>query len=479
MLWIALRLPHLALETLSRGSVPHERASAPWAIAEARRVFACDARAEALGVRAGMGLSAAWALVPGLQLRERNLHAEQVALEGVAAWLCRFTPAVSLEPPQGVLAEVRGSLRRFGGLRTLATRIREGVAALGFSAHLAAAPTARGAWLLTFAGTESLLEDLDALEGALQRLPIEVLGMSEGARTLLDRIGVRTVRGLLGLPRAGLARRLGPALRADLDRALGSEPEPRRFFAPPERFAATLELPAEVEHTEGLLFAARRLLLQLEGLLSARQAGIRQFRVVLGHRRQAPTRIEVGLAGAGREAGRFVELLRERLSGHALAAPVESIRVEANAFVALEGRTTGLFGGTQEDAEAWQRLVERLQARLGEEAVTGLSLNPDYRPERAWRPCLPGEAGPATQDIAFGPRPLWLVEPPRALEERSGVPQQNGPLMMLAGPERIESGWWDDAEVKRDYFIARATDRALLWIYREPGGGWYLHGIFA
>ena len=83
------------------------------------------------------------------------------------------------------------------------------------------------------------------------------------------------------------------------------------------------------------------------------------------------------------------------------------------------------------------------------------------------------------ENLACGPRPLWLVEPPRALEERGGVPQQNGPLVMLAGPERIESGWWDGAEIKRDYFIARSTNTALLWIYREPGGGWYLHGIFA
>jgi protein ImuB len=479
MLWIALRLPHLALETLSRGSAPHELAGAPWAIAEDRRVFVCDARAGALGVRPNMGLAAAWALAPALQLRERNLRAEQDALEGVAAWLCRFTPAVSLEPPQGVLAEVGGSLRRFGGLRALAAQIREGVAALGFSAHLAAAPAARGAWLLTFAEPEPLLEDIAALGGALERLPVGVLSMTDEAHALLERIGIRTVGALLGLPRAALARRLGPALRADLDRALGSEPEARRFFVPPERFAVTLELPAEVEHAGGVLFAARRLLVQLEGLLSARQAGIRQFLVVLGHRRRAATRIEIGLAGAGRDAGRFVELLRERLSGHVLTAPVESVRIEAQAFVALEGRTIGLFGGAQEDAEAWHRLVERLQARLGEDAVSGLALNADYRPERAWRSCLPGGEGSAAQDIAFGPRPLWLVEPPQMLEERGGVPQQDGPLVMLAGPERIESGWWDGAEIKRDYFIARAADTALLWIYREAGGGWYLHGIFA
>lgn len=479
MLWIALRLPHLALETLSRGRALHDAGEAPWAIVEDRRVFACDAQAETQGVRSGMALAAAWALAPRLQLRERNPAAERAALEGVAAWLCRFTPAVALERPHGVLAEVQGSLRRFGGLQALAAQIREGIAALGFSVRLAVAPSARGAWLLTFTETEALLEDFAALKGALERLPVETVCATDEARTLLSRIGARTVSDLLELPRASIARRLGPELLAGLDRALGVAPEPRRFFVPPERFAAVLELPAEVEHAEGLLFAARRLLLQLEGLLSARQAGIRQFLVVLEHRRRSPSRIEVGLASPGREAERFLELLRERLSDYALAAAVEAVRVEADGFVPLAGSSQSLFGDARADAEAWHRLVERLQARLGEDAVTGLGLNPDHRPEQAWRPCPPDEGGQGGETVAFGPRPLWLVEPPQALTERNGIPQQGGALVMLAGPERIESGWWDGAEVKRDYFIARSTDAALLWIYRTPGGGWYLHGIFA
>ena len=436
-------------------------------------------QAEARGVRSGMGVAVAWALAPRLQLRERNPAAEHATLEGIAAWLCRFTPAVSLEPPHGVLAEVQGSLRRFGGLRALAVQIREGIAALGFSAHLSSAPSARGAWLLTFGETDTLLEDFSVLRRALGRLPIEAVCATDEARMLLNRIGTRTLGELLELPRAGVARRLGPELLEDLDCALGIAPEARRFFLPPERFAATLELPAEVEHVEGVLFAARRLLSQLEGLLSARQSGIRQFCVALEHRHRSPSRIEVGLASPGREAERLLELLRERLSGYALAAPVEAICIEADGFVPLAGLTQSLFGDARTDAETWHRLVERLQARLGENAVSGLGLNPDHRPERAWRPCPPDAGGPGGENLAFGPRPLWLVEPPQALIERNGIPQQDGPLVMLAGPERIESGWWDGAEVKRDYFIARSTDAALLWIYRTPGGGWYLHGLFA
>jgi protein ImuB len=49
---------------------------------------------------------------------------------------------------------------------------------------------------------------------------------------------------------------------------------------------------------------------------------------------------------------------------------------------------------------------------------------------------------------------------------------------LLAGPERIESGWWDGDEASRDYFVARRPDGSLAWVYRDKDG-WFLHGLFA
>jgi hypothetical protein len=101
-------------------------------------------------------------------------------------------------------------------------------------------------------------------------LSVRVIGGEHSA--FFKSIGVATLGELLALPREGLAQRCGQGLINELDRALGKLPEPREFFAPPERFNARLELPAEVSHAEALLFGARRLLVQLEGLLAARQA---------------------------------------------------------------------------------------------------------------------------------------------------------------------------------------------------------------
>src|SRR5687768_2566731 len=163
------------------------------------------------------------------------------ALAPIAAWACQFTPRVSLEPPQALVAEVGASLRLFGGRAALLARWRAGLDALGVEAALACAPTARGAlWLARGGGDE------------LGKLPLEVIDCD---LEFLRSIGISTIGELLRLPREGLAQRCGQALVDELDRALGMLPEAREFFMPPARFDARLELPAPVAHAEGLLFA--------------------------------------------------------------------------------------------------------------------------------------------------------------------------------------------------------------------------------
>src|SRR6185503_1767050 len=380
----------------------------------------------------------------------------QGALEAIGAWACQFTPKVSLEPPQALLLEAGGSVRLFGGFESLKSKIHSGLQAMGFSAALASAATPRAA--LWFAcGKCKSLDDV----------PLEAACNEAEPRVFLKSMGIHTVGELLRLPREGLAQRCGRRLLDELDRALGTKPEPRAFFEPPARFNARLELPAQVDHAEGLLFAARRLLVQLEGLLAARQAGIRAFTLILLHE-EGETAVDVGLASPARATDRLARLLQERLFSLQIIQPIVAIRLEAADFVSLDERTAGMFGDAGAEAEDWARLLERLRARLGHDAVCGLATHSDHRPEHAWRRVEPGEWDPHEYRQP-GPRPLWLLQP-RKLDEGEFTP--------LAGPERIESGWWDGDEASRDYFIAHLPDGALGWIYREEDA-WFLHGLFA
>jgi protein ImuB len=110
--------------------------------------------------------------------------------------------------------------------------------------------------------------------------------------------------------------------------------------------------------------------------------------------------------------------------------------------------------------------------------VYSIVSHPDHRPELAWRCCEPGASTPGDEHAA---RPLWLLDPPQLL--RTGAddkPVLKEPLAVLSGPERIESGWWDEKEAKRDYFVAADSNGRRFWVYRERAAAktWFLQGMF-
>lgn len=478
MLWLSLHLPHLALELFTRGS-PEDR---PLLICENRGsrqwVHGCNAAASACGVTPGMALSAARPLLDEASIvKKRDPTLEDAALERLADWAGQFTSFVSIVPRQGLLLEIGASLRLFGGLPPLLVKAESGLGELGYQGLTAVAPTPLGAWILSRAGDARPVSDRPLLRQRLAPMPLEALDLDAAALKALKGMGLRRIGDCLALPTAGLARRLGPAVVDYLQRALGERPDPQMPYRPPPRFQSRLILPAEVEHTEGLLFAVRRLLLELEGVLRGRGEGIQHLHLSLLHRRRDPTRLTLGLLAPARDSAHWQELLKTRLEQVELAAPVEEIVLEAERFTPLSAESADLFGD-KVTGEPGGRLVEKLQARLGAQAIHGCGTVADHRPEYAARPCSPGE-----KSLLFpspGPRPIWLFEQPVPLTERAGMPWHRGALRLLDGPERIETGWWDGRAVRRDYFIALNPDRQRLWIFRTLGEppGWYLHGLF-
>jgi protein ImuB len=216
----------------------------------------------------------------------------------------------------------------------------------------------------------------------------------------------------------------------------------------------------------------------LAGWLAARQAGLRECRLELRHR-QGATEVPLCFADLTRDEERFQRLLRERLERLSLTAPVEALGLAATAVEDLPGASGGLFDDPA-GRESMAALVERLRARLGEARVSALAVVDDHRPECATRPAPVG----AATGIGRAGRPFWLLAVPEPLAEVAGRPSRGGPLRLLTGPERIESGWWDGGEgygdLRRDYFVALTADDRWAWVFRElrAPGGWFLHGWF-
>jgi protein ImuB len=562
MLWLAVHLPALSLEAFCATLAP-DAGQRPVALVAAHRVQAVNAAAADCGVRPGLKRATALALAADLLLAEADAARDAAALRAVAHAALAFTPSVALHDSQTVLLEVQASLRLFGGLAVLRQKLLLALAPLGHRVQLAAAPTALGAVLLAQwhpAGRGSLVEGAHATQlaallpllddapvaylcaprpaarpqvaarggaersGATQRVPGPGPGPGRHQAEALQGMGLHTLADLRRLPRDGLARRFGEDLLGALDRALGVQPDPRRWLTLPSRFDSRLELFARADTTDQVLNGAAVLLARLVAWAQARRARVGAFTLRMLHERQrraeaAPTELHIALAEPALDAAHLQLLLRERLAQVALAAPTLELQLQCRHLVAGEAPSGELFPTRASMAEGLARLLERLRARLGDAQVQRLRAVADHRPERASRgePAQPegkpaalaaggakaqrgGAALPALPrpdaDRALPlHRPAWLLPEPLPLAERDAQPLLDGrPLQLVSGPERIETGWWDGEPAARDYFIAVAEGGALVWVWRgrlpassegpgqpAPAGDaqWFLQGRFA
>ncbi len=479
-LWLCLGLPALPLEALGLGEGPG--ASVLSTGGRDPRLLIASRAACVLGISPGMRLGAAQAL-GRIEVYTRSESAERAALGALAAWCGQFTSFVSLAPPDGLLLEIGRSLALFHGLEALLRRIRSGVSALGYRAILAVAPTPLGAIFFARAHRAISLTDPRHLRAELGRLPLGVLDLDESVAEALAGLGLRDLGDCLRLPREGLTRRFGPELLSMLDRALGRQPDPRVPFEPPARFERLLDLPHEVEDTEALRFAARRLLLELTGFLRGRGAGARRLLWSLVYRERRESAFRIELVEPSRDPEHLGRLLSIRLERLDLPEPVRGLKLIVDELHPLAGLTRALLPEAKERAQSLG-ILDRLRARLGGEVVRGLRLVPDHRPEAAscfCPPCLGGrQAGEAGVSAGRRRRPLWLLAEPRPLIVREGWPELRGPLKLLSPGERIEASWWDGQPIARDYYFACNPEGGCYWVFREVEGNrrWFVHGIF-
>ncbi len=470
MLWACILLPQLAMDGVLRSRADPQAPLALLSGTPQRRVLqAINPAARALGLKPGQTLIAAQALTRAFETADYDHAAIERWQKFLAAWAYGFSSQVSLHYPRCLLMEVQSSLGLFGPWPRLESRLREELSALGFGHRITLAPNPAAARVLANVHDGLAVTDTETLHRVLSNLPVNRLGLSPDTTTALARMGLRTFKQLLALPRDGLARRFPAEALRHLDTLLEHRSLGLDFYRPPDHFDARIELNFEVESHQALLFPLRRLIGDLSAFLAGRDSGVQQFTLQLEHRNQDDSLMPVGLLSAERDSAMLFELTRGRLEHLQLPAPVLALRLVAQQLPAFVPEHRELFDERPQQSMPWEQLRERLRARLGDDAVQGLAARADHRPECAWQSSHPSrlETYPTT-----GPRPGWLLAEPQSLHE--------GSLRILAGPERIESGWWDGSDVRRDYYLIETHAGQRGWAFRSLAGGpLLLHGWFA
>jgi protein ImuB len=444
--------------------------------------------------------------------------------QALSWWALQFSPRVTVLEG-AVLIEVQASERLFGGRKALLHRIQRECSELQVGS-MAVAPTALAARGLLrcmvcpptpeHAANAPPAVAIAActqrtLAAVLDALPLSALLATVPHEPTLQRLGCSQLGQMRALPRGGVSRRFGAALLKALDQAYGQQIEIYPWVTLPEQFSVRLEFNSRIELAEGLMFGAHRLLGSLKAWLTARQSGVTGISLHWEHDLQRRGEAKAGslvvrTGQASRDTQHLARLLSEHLARTELLAPVVAITLQAIDVEPLPTMSASLLPDDAASGESLQQLLERLSARLGAQRVLTGHTVADHRPQRmqAWAPYTQATAAPDVPGH-WASYPCWILRQPLRLAVVKDKPIYQGPLQLMAGPERIETGWWpqpnkgptdgptdgltDDLTL-RDYFIASSEMAGLLWIYRQrtgltgstaPGAaqvGWYLHGIY-
>ena len=497
-------MPRLAIEswqrrTAAQGEVWPE--NTPLALAtpgpHGPVIHAVNRAAEMAGAGTGARVVDTRAICPALRIEHAEPAGDAALLARLSFWARRWGPYSSPDGVDGIVLDTTGAAHLFGGEAGLLADIQARLAMAGLSARLALAPTRGAAWALARFGPERAICAADPLP-ALTSLPVAGLRLADETLLLLRRLGLKTIGDLAAIPRLSLMRRFARMAPLDnplirLDQALGQLAEPLDAPDPAPDFVTEARLAEPVMDPADWLPG---LLADLCAQMAAADRGCRRlclsvFRVD-GERRD----IRVALAAPSREGAHLLRLFDGRLERLDPGYGFDLIRLAAEAVEPLSQAQPGLDGRRSETLEL-SRLIDRLTARFGTDAISRPQPQGSHIPERAETPGTALSTRPLP--AARPDRPLRILTPPEEIRVLYAIPEGPPALFIWrrqtlrvarhAGPERIAPEWWRDRPGTRlrDYFRVEDPSGLRLWIYREGlvhdgrGGAprWFLHGIFA
>jgi len=461
-------LPQLALDDALRHTPDP---SAPIALVHGPRqrriLHSVNPSARALGLRPGMTLAATQALGINYHSVDFDPVVTQRARELLAAWAYGYSSQVSLDLTHAIVMEVGRSHRLFGTWGQLQPRLRRQLSDMGYRHRIVLAPNPWAARALATVH-DSLAADEASLQTHLGDLPIKCAGFPSETCKALAGIGMRRLRDLWAMPRASLARRFSMEIVKHVDRLRGDAPCTLTWYQPPDQFDSRIEFAYDVDSSQALLFPLRRLTADLAAFLYGRDGGVQRFSLWLEHEGKTHSEITVGLLTPERKASVLFDLARNYLEKATVPAPVRGLRLHAADLPCFIPDSGDLFNTRAKQDVTWLQVQERLRSRIGQAAVCTPNHSADHRPECALRP----GSSLATSNQIKGRRPGWLLPAPVLLNGQT--------IAVIAGPERIESGWWEDDDVRRDYYVTGSATGQQAWVFQDlrENSGPFLHGLF-
>ncbi len=467
-----------------------------------------------MGTRAGMTLAEAGALVGRsrlrLQVEDFDGFEDQRVLEELASSCHRFAPTIGLEEasyPETLLLDITGVTHLFDGESSMCCQVVSHFQKQNLVARLGVGKTVGAAWALAHNWNTQTAEGDQSIEfissGAcsdrdvdINVLPLRCLRLSEKCTGTLQRLGLRNIGDLLPLPRADLQSRFGSQLLVRLDQALGTQTELIQPIQPPPKFLLreTLEFP--IGNHQMIALILERLLQKMCQRLTKHARGALQLQFRIDCQDAEPIVLEVGCFRPSTDPEHLQMLFETPLEKMRLPADAIEISLEVSRSDHLQLRQHKLFDtDSTRMSPHVAALIDRMAGRLGRKAVVHAALRSNPLPENAfqYQPLVggakPRRASQATAPATVLDRPFHVLDEPVVLgkcelfDDTLHAFEYQGRRHHVSrrwGPERLETEWWQNRGVRRDYYRVETATGTRFWLFQDRRTRrWFLHGIFA
>lgn len=481
-LWIYLYLPNLQLniqqahtDALNLSNTePVSKVVQPQIIYHPKlnQVLQLNKQAHQLGIKKGMGLASASMLCSHLMVSEYKESIATQALEELANQLYLVTSDIVIDEPSGLFLRAQNMLRLYGTLSQYWQVIQEVIRQQGYDVYFASAYSVNIAKLIAKHQQRFISDDKQHIHKALEQCSLMLTDIDKKDVEKLQRIGIKSIADLFAQPLSALASRVSRFSLQIMSELRGESAAKLRFYQPPQRYEHYLELLYDIEFTSRLLPVIRQCLGALEAYLLVRNGLALSIQIILFQREHEAITQVINSALPIYKSAQWLDIIELRFENLALSSAVYGITIRCEKIEQADICESDFFSEKSTHLAA-MTLLSRLKAKLGEQQVKRMQYQNDYRPERCTQLSTKvrntkAKSMPARQGH-FLDRPGFLLAVPISL---------NSKVAILDGPERIASGWWDNQQVQRDYFLAQSNDGQQMWIFRTLDDNWFVHGYF-
>jgi protein ImuB len=514
-LWIYIHFGRLQLDLIEANGKLCTNKDAPRAVFNAKANQLCQVNnvAKKLGITLNMGLASASLSCSDLQLHEYDQDVESQHIINIANYLYLFTSDIVLAPPNALILRAQNMLTLYGGLQAYWQVIEQCL--LKQKVHFVAASSysVQGAKLLALSGSQyqaqyqsqhqakrklqhktqqgllqpsllqhSLLQkfisdDRDTLQKYLIKCPLSLSDIDAKDIQKLARIGVKSYGDLLELPLADIANRVSRFSMAIINELQGKQAAKVKFYQPTPTYHDYLELLYELSNTDKLLPIIRISLDKLSEFLALRNAHTLAIKMRFFQRDHEPLPLDFSSIRPIYKSDDWLDIISLKLESVSFESPVYALSIDCARYEVAQVSNDDMFAKKTTHVEALT-LLSRLQSKLGKTSVRQINYVEDFRPEYSTHSI-------ALNDVALNDTSNTSIQIKASsiLADRPGLllpqPQPlNLQVEVIKGPERIQTGWWDDKPIKRDYYIGQSRDGQQVWIFKTPNKEWYLHGYF-